>query len=87
MAIELEKYGTNGKLCIHLPMYNYSVALSRILDKMGRKWWGSGQSYTKNNNWDVYKSDTVYFINAGTYGRIGYARDTGANIIEWGDLT
>lgn len=86
MAIDLEKYGTDRNLCIHLPMYNYSIALSRILDKMGRKW-AFGERYTKNNNWNVYKSDTVYFINEGTYARIGYARDTGANIIEWGDLT
>ena len=86
MAIDLEKYGTDRFLCIHLPMYNYSVALARILDNMGRKW-VSGQSYTENNKWNVYKTNTVYLINKGTYANVRWARAMRFKIIEWSDLT
>lgn len=57
--------------------------LMRQLEKRGIKT-PVGDAPTKMNKWDVYRSDTVVFMNGSakvvTYGYIGYAEEAGYKI-------
>lgn len=63
-----------GKYAMHCKTEKEAKEFCKFLHECGRKWY-SGESYAETTNFDVYKSNTIYFFNEGLYGKIGYKED------------
>lgn len=58
MTLE-EFFGSKKKLAIHCKTKEQSKILLKAFDEMGETW-SSGDSYLKDNNWEIYSAETCY---------------------------
>lgn len=83
MKFNLNDY--RGNYVMHCKTKEEAESFCRLLHQNGRKW-RDGSSYMKDNKWDPYKADTVYYFNKGTYCDVEYARHFNYKILEWSDF-
>lgn len=83
MKFNLNDY--KGECAMHCKTKEEAESFCRLLHQNGRKW-RDGSSYLKDNTWDPYKADTVYYFNKGTYCDVEYARHFNYEILEWSDF-
>lgn len=70
------------KYAMHCKTSEAAKEFCDYLHKSGKKWC-SGRLYSQENNWEIYKTHTVYCFNEGVYCPFNYATTLGYTILEW----
>ena len=84
MKFNLNDY--KGNYVMHCKTKEEAESFCRFLHQNGRKW-RDGSSYLKDNKWDFYKANTIYYFNKGTYCDVEDAKLVqGYKILEWSDF-
>lgn len=84
MKFNLNDY--KGNYVMHCKTKEEAESFCRFLHQNGRKW-RDGSSYLKDNKWDFYKANTIYYFNKGTYCDVEYTKLVqGYKILEWSDF-
>lgn len=80
---ELDKYKDN--FCMHCNTEEKAKIFLRFLHKYDRNWL-LGDSYLAKTNWEVYKEDTCYEFNDGTYCSLAGSKQEKYKILEFDDF-
>lgn len=80
---ELDKYKDN--FCMHCDTEEKAKIFLKFLHKYDRNWI-LGDSYLSKTNWEVYKENTCYNFNDGTYCSLVQSKQKKYTILEFDDF-
>lgn len=83
MKFNLNDY--KGNYAMHCKTKEEAESFCRFLHQNGRRW-SDGTSYLKNDFWDEYEDDTIYFFNECTYDERCSDFEEDYIILEWSDF-
>ena len=83
MKFNIEDY--KGNYAMHCKTKEEVKDFCRYLYSLGRKWC-DGTKYTEDNMWYVYKDNTCYVFNYGTYSSLSFSELSGYTVLEWSDF-
>lgn len=79
----LEDY--KGNIVMHCDTWEKAKTFLKFLHKCGRNWL-SGDSYLVYTRWEVYKENTCYEFNQGTYCDLDWSKQEKHTILEFDDF-
>ena len=84
MKFNIKKY-SKGKYVMHCKTEQEAKSFCDYLHTHGRTW-NSGDSYKSKTEWEIYKSDTVYYFMSDMFGTTNSAMDYNYTVLEWSDF-
>ena len=84
MDFDINNY--EGNFVIHCKTQEEAQNFCAYLHSVDRIWVDGNPYVVDNTNWYIYRENTVYHFNDGTYGTYKYAQDNGYTILEWEDF-
>ena len=83
MKFDINNY--KDKYVMHCKTEEEAREFCDYLHSVGEKW-TTGDSYKNHNNWKIYKEDTCYSFNKGSFADIEYFTRFEYTILEWSDF-
>ena len=74
-----------GNYVMHCQTEEECIEFCKLMHDDGRCWVG-GLPYSKTNNFDVYRSGTVYYFNEGYFGSVSGLCRSSYTILKWSDF-
>ena len=84
MQFDITAY--KGKYVMHCKTEEEAKDFCNYLHSIGRKWRNQYATYKATTNYALYRQETAYNFNQGTYWNVQGYEEEGYTILEWEDF-
>ena len=74
-----------GNYAMHCKTEEEAKDFCKYLNSLGRTW-NDRTRYTEDNFWHIFKDNTCYVFNYGTYSSLSFSELSGYTVLEWSDF-